>query len=175
MSKGLMQWSRAEAGARGRGAQTWGARVVGWVWTVGREGSLFSLCASSCWSPSGMWKFPVLPTLSCPPSPAGVAFWPEGGMKDLLPALSQAWGSSSPFFDSTSLMFCPRELLSSPPVSFLFIPWSPRACQQKESMLTIANSYTVSLQTKPWASSMILFKLCSSSWRQELVIASLSA
>lgn len=123
MSKGLMQWSRAEAGARGRGAQTWGARVVGWVWAVGREGSLFSLGASSCWSPSGMWKFPVLPTLSCPPSPAGVAFWPEGGMKDLLPALSQAWGSSSPFFDSLPhSCFVPGSCLAHPLlVSFLFL------------------------------------------------------
>ena len=142
------------------------------MWGVGREGSLFS--SHSVLPPAGPHQG-CGNSLSCPPSPAGMAFWPEGGMKDLLPALSQTWGSSSPFFDSTSLTFCHRELLSSPPVSFLFIPWCPRAYQQKESMLTVANSYKGALQTKPWASSMILFKLCSTSWRQEVVIASLYA
>lgn len=29
VSEGLMQWSRGKAGARGRGAQTWGMLVAG--------------------------------------------------------------------------------------------------------------------------------------------------
>lgn len=65
MSKGLMQWSRAEAGARGRGAQTWGARVVGGCGLWGGRGR----CSHSALPPAGPHQG-CGNSLSCPPSPA---------------------------------------------------------------------------------------------------------
>lgn len=46
MSKGLMQWSRGEAGARAGGAQTWATKALGGCGVWGGRGrcSLLTLC-----------------------------------------------------------------------------------------------------------------------------------
>ena len=71
MSKGLMQWSRGEAGARGRGAQTWGPKVVGGCGVWGGRGRCslltlrFLLLVPFRDVEIPCLVHPLLPTLSC--------------------------------------------------------------------------------------------------------------